>query len=265
MRRHLAGIVLLLHAISCSGKPPVTSDSIIIHSVIVNDDYLIRVRKPANFSSDKNYRFVYVTDGSIGLGDYVLGKDSSWMAAIPENCLIITIGHTGSWEQKRRRDFIPSDAGAYHDERFGRANQFYEGLTTEIIPAIEKLFPNKADRVLVGHSFGGLFALYAALKERPFFDQVFAISPSVWANNNELLKIEQQFYESNQQLKIPVLIFAGGLELFNKVLSSSKAFYKALVSRNYPDADIRLEVIGNANHFSIRKPAIDRILLALAP
>lgn len=28
---------------------------------------------------------------------------------IPGNCIVVTIGHTGNWEQKRRRNFIPSD------------------------------------------------------------------------------------------------------------------------------------------------------------
>lgn len=193
-----------------------------------------------------------------------MGTDSSWKAQVPPGCIVVTIGHTGNWELKRRRDFIPSDAGGYHDKDFGHAEHFYSFLKTELIPFIDKMFPNQKSSYFIGHSFSGLFCLYAALKNEKLFDGYFAISPSVWANEYELLKLEETFAKSNRDFDARIHIYVGGLEIFNKVLSSSKTFYNQVRNRNYPHQNISLEVISTANHFSVRKPAIDKIFVLIS-
>ena len=66
-----------------------------VYSSYVKDKFVITVRKPAGFSVSKKYYHVYMTDGGIGMGDYVLGKSASWTATIPSNCVIIAISHIG--------------------------------------------------------------------------------------------------------------------------------------------------------------------------
>jgi hypothetical protein len=118
---------------------------------------------------------------------------------------------------------------------------------------------NKKDRAFIGHSFGGLFCLYTLFKEDKLFDRHFAISPSVWANYYELDKIEEQYAKTHKGLKAEIGIYVGGLEFLNKVLYSTRNFYNTIAGRKYTGCWIKKEEIGNANHFSIRKPAIDRI------
>lgn len=258
-------IALWFFFLSCKGYKELPAGEVFpIHSVNTGDDYIIRLIKPADFKATKNYRIVYSADGEIGLGHYLQGTDPGWKAEIPSNCIVVTIGHMGDWHKKRMRDFIPSDAGGYKDSLFGDADNFNLFLKTELIPFINKKIPNQQGRVLVGHSFSGLFCLYAALQDGRLFDQYFAISPSVWANHEELLKIEKQFALDNKPANATVHIYAGGLEIFNKVLSSSREFYNNIQARNYPGLTISFEVIRYANHFSVRKPAIDKILASLS-
>lgn len=231
-----------------------------VYSANVKDKYVITVRKPAGFSDQKKYHHVYMTDGSLGIGDYVFGKEKSWAATIPNSCVIIAIAHTGDWEEKRRRDFIPSDISKNTEVNFGNADKFYLFLKNELIPRIEKKLPNKKDRAFIGHSFGGLFCLYTLFKDDKLFDKHFAISPSVWANYYELDKIEEQYSKTHKGLKAEIGIYVGGLEFLNKVLYSTRNFYNTVSGRKYAGCWIKKEEIGNANHFSIRKPAIDRIL-----
>ncbi len=61
---------------------------------------------------------------AIGLGKYVLADDPKWKA-IPENCIIDTISHTGNRKERRTRDFIPSDISKNEEESFGRAHLYY--------------------------------------------------------------------------------------------------------------------------------------------
>jgi uncharacterized protein len=235
-----------------------------VYSNNVKDKFVITVRKPPGFSSEKKYHHVYMTDGSIGIGDYVFGKSKSWAASIPSNCVIIAISHIGDWHDKRPRDFIPADISNNAEENFGKADKFYGFMKNELIPRIEKNMTNKKSRAFIGHSFGGLFCLYTLFKEDKLFDWHFAISPSIWANYYELDKIEEKFSKTNKSLKANVTLYAGGLEFLNKVLYSTRSFYSTVTNRKYLGLMIKKEEIGNANHFSIRKPAIDRIFKILS-
>lgn len=235
----------------------ITNDT--IYSSSVKDKFVITIRKPAGFSNSKKYHHVYMTDGSIGIGDYVLGRNKSWAATIPSNCVIIAISHTGDWHDQRPRDFIPSDINRNVEENFGKADLFYKFMKNELIPLVEKKMTNKKSRAFIGHSFGGLFCLYTLFKEDKLFDRHFAISPSIWANYYELDKIEEKFSKTNKSLKADVTLYVGGLEFLNKVLYSTRSFYNTVTKRRYAGLTINKDGIGNANHFSIRKPAIDRI------
>ena len=234
-----------------------------IYSKHVKDKFVITIRKPAAFDLKKKYHHVYITDGSIGIGDYILGKDKSWAATIPSSCVIIAISHIGDWEAKRARDFIPSDISRNSENNFGKADSFYLFMRNELIPTIEKKMKNKKDRAFIGHSFGGLFCLYTLFKDDKLFDRHFAISPSIWANYYELDKIEEKFSKNHTNLKANVTLFAGTLEFLNKVLSSTRDFYATLEKRKYPALVIQKNEINYANHFSIRKPAVDKIFEAL--
>jgi uncharacterized protein len=230
-----------------------------IYSTNVKDKYAITIRKPAGYNSTNKYHHVYMTDGSIGIADYVFGKNKSWAATIPNNCVIIAISHIGDWHEKRSRDLIPSDISKNAETNFGNADKFYLFLKNELIPRIEKKMSNKKDRAFIGHSFGGLFCLYTLFKEDKLFDRHFAISPSCWANNNELDKIEEAYFKKSKQLNANVTIYVGGLEFLNKVLYSTRSFYTTVADRKYKGLAMVKDEIGNANHFSIRKPAVDRI------
>jgi uncharacterized protein len=230
-----------------------------VYSTNVKDKYIITIRKPAGFSDAKKYHHVYMTDGGIGIGDYVLGKSKSWAAIIPGNCVVIAIGHIGDYNSKRPRDFIPSDISKNVETNFGKADRFYLFLKNELIPTIERKMPNKKDRSFIGHSFGGLFCLYALFKDDKLFDKHFAISPSCWANYYELDKIEEAYFKKNKQINANVTIYVGGLEFLNKVLYSTRSFYTTITGRKYKGLTMKKDEIGNANHFSIRKPAVDRI------
>ncbi len=234
-----------------------------LYSTNTKDKYVITIRKPAGFSATEKYHHVYMTDGSIGIADYVFGKNKSWAATIPSTCVIIAISHIGDWHEKRSRDFIPAEITKNVETNFGKADKFYLFLKNELIPTIEKQLPNKKDRSFIGHSFGGLFCLYTLFKDDKLFDKHFAISPSCWANYYELDKIEEAYFKKDKQINANVTIYVGGLEFLNKVLYSTRSFYTTVTGRKYKGLTMVKYEIGNANHFSIRKPAIDRIFEVL--
>jgi predicted alpha/beta superfamily hydrolase len=258
---HRFFLLLLITLLSTSPVLALETDT--VYSTHVKDKFVITIKKPANYSASKKYHLVYITDGTIGIGEYILGTSNSWKATVPDNCIIIAIGHVGNWHDKRPRDLIPSDISKNVEENFGKADKFYLFLQKELIPMIERKFPNKKERVFIGHSFGGLFCLYTLFQTDRLFDRHYAISPSIWANYYELDKIEEAFSKKNKSLKARVVIYVGTLEFLNKVLYSSRSFHKTVSERKYTGLTISKDEIGYANHFSIRKPAVDKILESL--
>lgn len=255
-------ILLIILCMSATAfAQTITTDT--VYSTNTKDKYVITIRKPAGFSKDKKYHHVYMTDGGIGIGDYVLGRDKSWAAEIPGNCIVIAIGHIGDYHTRRSRDFIPADISKNTETNFGKASLFYLFMKNELFPFAEKKLPARKSRAFIGHSFGGLFCLYTLFREDKLFNYHFAISPSCWANYYELDKIEAAYFKNNKQLNARVTLYAGGLEFLNKVLYSTRNFYNTVNGRKYTGLTITKEEIGNANHFSIRKPAVDRAFAQL--
>lgn len=211
------------------------------------DVYELIIRKPKDFDSTRFYNLIFFTDAGITSGKTILSEPEG----VIKNCILIGIGHIGDWHTKRERDFISSDAGGHNDKDFGQASKFFLFMKEELIPFINKKFPKQKCRAFIGHSFGGLLALYMSLRENNLFDYYFAISPSVWANNYELLKIEKKYAETNKSYRSNLFLYAGSLEFLNKVLSSSKEFYNIVNARKYTGITIMHSVVSGVNHYGI--------------
>lgn len=252
--------ILLIYFLLCSLISfPQSIEKIKLTSLHTGDDYEIIIKKPKTFDSAKNYHIVYFTDASLNSGKYILGLDDSKT----NNCILVGIGHIGNHVMRRQRDFIPSDAGGFNDKEFGQASKFYLFVKTELMPFIDKKVTQQKTKVFIGHSFGGLLALYFSLKENRLFDQYYAISPSVWANYNELLKIEEDYNKKNTTYNATVYLYAGSLEVFNKVLSSTTIFYKTIIKRKYQGLSISYKEISWANHYGTVEKVVPGIFLKL--
>ena len=228
-------------------------------STRTGDTYEIIIRMPKILDTAKSYHLVYFTDAGINSGRTILSQSEENI----KSCILIGIAHKGDWNTKRQRDFIPSDAGGYNDKNFGQSSKFFFFLKDELMPFINKKFSKQKSKVFIGHSFGGLLALYISMKENKLFDQYYAISPSVWANYKELMNIEKQYAATNKKYNSNVSIYAGSLEFLNKVLSSSQEFYNTVKERNYAGLSINYSTIDGVNHYGIVPRIVPVILKQL--
>src|SRR6187455_716118 len=214
MRTSLDLILYFILLIPFSVNAQQTKEEIV--SAKTGDTYEIIIRKPKIFDTAKFYHLVYFTDAGINSGKAILSQPEE----NTKNCILIGIAHKGDWDTKRQRDFIPTDAGGYSDKNFGQASKFFLFMKDELMPYINKRFTKQKSKVFIGHSFGGLLALYMSLRENKLFDHYYAISPSVWANHYELMKIEKDYATKNKEYNAAISIYAGSLEFLNKVLTS---------------------------------------------
>lgn len=171
----------------------VIGDRIEINSAVLNERREILVGKPSGYdSSDDNYPVLYLLDGEsnfhhvTGLTNF-LARDQQ----IPE-ILVVGIPNTD-----RDRDLTPMSTVARERSEFptqGGANDFLRFLKNELAPFVDENYRTKPYKILVGHSFGGLFTIYSLLNEPDHFNAYISLSPSLQRNNQSLLTDFQDYF-----------------------------------------------------------------------
>ncbi len=128
---------------------------------------------------------LYMLDGNAAF-DFLTPEH---LALVPD-MVLVGVGYDTERQFARERrtlDFTPPDGDVgirpdhVHEGRMaGGADQFLAALTGPLRAAAEKGLPiDPARRALWGHSFGGLFTLYARLVGADF-GRFASISPSIW-------------------------------------------------------------------------------------
>ena len=126
-----------------------------VRSTRLREDREIRVYLPSSYAgSRQRFPVIYALDGE-GTGPLTASavRFMAGYSAIPQmpEALVVGVPNTD-----RNRDMpIPPEYG------HGREDDFLAFLADELIPAVERRYRTQPLRILVGHSQGGLFAIYA--------------------------------------------------------------------------------------------------------
>lgn len=98
---------------------------------------------------------------------------------------------------------------------YGGADILLDFILNDVHPYIfSSVFPEVTieNKVLFGHSYGGLFTLNALFKKPESFDTFLAASPSIWWSNRTILNEEKAFYKKSLAKKPNVFLSYGKLE-----------------------------------------------------
>jgi len=199
----------------------------------------------------KSYPVLYVLDGWHFPLLAFLQNNNHYSERMPP-VIMVNISHGLGVNPMplRARDFTPTHAD--REPTSGGAAAFLDFLEREIIPLIDRTYRTiPSDRGLLGHSYGGLFALYA-LEERPgLFQRIIAASPVAGWDHDLLLKAAA---EKLKNLPKPVrLDLSAGDEGFEKELADqTAAFARKLGELKPAGLDYRLTFFPGENHNSVR-------------
>jgi predicted alpha/beta superfamily hydrolase len=207
------------------------------YSLSVKDSFEIYLSTPADSRTNTIYsEVIYYTDASLKSGKKLRELLENDSVSRKTKRLFVGIGHIGNYHQLRRRDFIlpfiQNDDTIPRSEEYGQVVRFYQFLQSELIPYIESKYQSTGKRALVGHSLGGLFAVYCLFRNEGLFDRYFALSPALWID-------KYQIYSFNHLGENPVnnsslFLSAGSKEDFNHILKGVKELNDFLKSKNYP-------------------------------
>jgi uncharacterized protein len=128
-------------------------------------------------------------------------------------------------------------------------------MKKELLPRIEAQYRTMPYRILAGHSVTGLFALYAFVEDPTVFQAVVAMDPSVWWDDQLLVKRAAATIPSRKNLHNSVYIGTSKREVRGVKTSGSKAatqaFYRALASAGSPTFRTKLQSFEDENHDSV--------------
>ena len=159
-----------------------------IQSTELNEARDYSVYLPENYSNpdfkSQKYPVIYVLDGEKYfhvLTGMVKNMSNGYYPLMPE-CIVVAIKNTN-----RSRDLTPTPVSSLSYEN-GGADAFEAFISKELIPEINNTYNTLDYKILIGHSFGGLFAINTLLKAPTLFNAYIAIDPSLWWDNEVLVK-----------------------------------------------------------------------------
>lgn len=244
-------------------KPLTIGEIRTIKSKILNEDRVLNIYLPQNFDKTKSYPIIYLLDGSMN-EDFIhvtgLIQFFNQMYAMPETIVV------GIANVDRKRDFT------FHTNlkdlqkdypTTGHSDKFISFLEKELKPYIESQFKT-TDTYIFGQSLGGLLATEILLKKPEMFDNYFIISPSLWWDDESLLKQANQLLTKIPDTKKFVYVSVGKGE--HKVMvKDAQDLYDILKKSSKKNWTIEYKMMETDNHATILHRSLYEGLVKLFP
>lgn len=259
-------LTFLLAAIlcGCMAHTEKRPGDIVIDYPFAKDSFLVRVTDLAlNPQLSDTIHIVYYADESLKSGKQVEKLIEQYKAVLlKKNYVFVGIGHFGYFRSKRRRDFISPSVESPKgligkNDNYGQADTFYRFLKTKIIPVAEQKFKGYIiQRSFIGHSLGGLFATYMLVNGDILFDNLYALSPSIWIDDYHLLGYESSQQEHIRKIQKRFWISCGGAEDWNKIKTGVRKINDTLDKRRYPGIQYQVKIYKGETHNSAVSPEL---------
>jgi len=191
------------------GEPVTIGHRYKIQSKVLNETRQYLVHKPGGYDfSDERYPVVVLLDGESNFQHVSATLDQLRNTGRMLPMLLVGIENTD-----RQRDFTPPILTAKPEDRppggVGGASQFLSFIADELLPHIDKTYRTRPTRILIGHSYGGLFAVHTLFNRPEVFKAYIAISPSLWWDDQALAKQADRFVADHKDLQTAVYMTMG--------------------------------------------------------
>jgi uncharacterized protein len=139
----------------------------------------------------------------------------------------------------------------------GDSGNFLKFIKDELIPMVETDYrADPSRRILVGHSYGGLFGIFAMLEAPDLFSTLILGSPTLTYGNRFMLQREEAFAKEHKQLPARVYLFVGELEenMNDTTMTDTLRLAAILQGRNYKGFSLVKQVFPDQNHCEVAAP-----------
>jgi hypothetical protein len=168
------------------GTPLEYGRSYRLESRILGETRVIDVSLPEGYAehTERRYSVLVVLDGEFE--HEIAASIARFYADMSQLPQLIVVGVRNT---NRSRDMTPAPAAGFRvpDEAQGAggAQKFLGFIGDELVPYLDRTYRTAPMRVLVGHSLGGLFALYSLAQRPDLFTGHVVMEPAAWWNNQK--------------------------------------------------------------------------------
>lgn len=253
-------VIMLLFLMGSCTKDELIKSGVVkeftIQSTANGATYGIKVGLPANYNpSVEKYATIYVLDGKEIFG-FVTNRCQEIADQYSlKNVLVVSIGYG----KDRSIDYTPTKVSSVT----GGAPKFLNFIETQLIPKMERDYhadTSRDSRVILGHSYGGLFGGYAFCVKNEIFGNYIMLSPSFWFDNYVPLQMEKDNRSKIKVGKQLVFMGIGEKEEGDRMLAPFETFYQSL-HNNYSNIKLSKNIEKNTSHMSSRNPNIIKGLI----
>ena len=180
----------------------VIGDKISFESKVLHERRTIVVIPPYNYKDrpDEKFPVVYVLDpGNNLFATFGIVNYYSDMLKIMPRMIIV-----GIVSGDRENDYLPAPSKDYPTG--GGADKFLRFISSELVTLIDSTYPANSERCIIGHSAGGLFAVFALENQPELFNSFICIDPSLWYDDQSCTREMTGFLKKNQDIKKSIFI-----------------------------------------------------------
>jgi len=227
-----------------------------LYSKELKETRTLNIYLPEGFHPDSAYPVIYLLDGSadedfIHITGLVQFATFSWVNILPKSILV------GIANVDRRRDFTFPTTISKDKEDFpttGSSAKFISFIEKELQPFIEKKYKTTNSKMLIGQSLGGLLATEILFKRPKLFNSYVIVSPSLWWDNESLLKMKPALL--NENYKEQTRIYIGVGEEGKVMEEDAKHLFELINNAGRKDIAASFDFIKGKKHANIFHQAV---------
>ncbi|HSK45548.1 MAG TPA: alpha/beta hydrolase-fold protein [Candidatus Binatia bacterium] len=242
------------------GEPVVIGKRVQIHSRVLKETRSLLIATPDGYDQETDrYPVLYLLDGeenfvhAAGIAQFLAESER-----IPP-MLVVAVANT-----ERVRDLTPRtevEIEVRFHPKNGGADAFLQFVSSELIPYVDQHYRTRPYKILVGHSLGGLFAVYALASNPRLFNAYIVIDPTLsWNNRSVLSKVEDTLKGTKE---LPSDLYITATEESGAALASVHRLCETLEERPIKGLRWTFKQMPGETHTSIVHPSmysgLDRI------
>lgn len=244
-------------------KPLTIGETVNLKSAILKEERILNIYLPLGFDKAKSYPVIYLLDGSMN-EDFIhvsgLVQFFNQMYAMPQTIVV------GISNVDRKRDFT------YHTDlkdlqkdypTTGHSDRFISFLEKELKPYVESHYKT-TDTYIFGQSLGGLLATEILLKKPEMFNNYFIISPSLWWDDQSLIKQAKQLLSKSPDTKKFLYVSVGKGE-HPVMVKDAESIYDILKNSNKKNWTVEYKMMEEDNHATILHRSLYEGLVKMFP
>lgn len=245
-------------------SPLVIGEVRTFRSEALQEHRTLNVYLPYGYDKTKAYPVIYLLDGSANEDLlHIVGLVQFFhMQFNMPDCIVVGIANVD-----RKRDFtFHTDLPDLKKEfpTTGHSDRFIQFVETELQPYVNACYKTDGTRFIIGQSLGGLLATEILLKKPALFTHYLIVSPSLWWDNESLLKQVGALLSRQGDTKAYVYVSAGKQE--DTTMQREARDIAGILKQ---DKKKRFKVdyvpLANENHATILHQSINEALKKLYP